>query len=239
MVRGSEEHREYMNEQAEGYRSRCLVVKPPCLSLPEEYRPFLLNGSMRETPYLSYLRERGLTDLTVALYRMGYADMGRYAGRVIVPSFDALGMINFWSARSIDPDEHRFRYRLPECSKDIVSNEHMVDWTEPVYLVEGIFDEVAIGPQAIALYGKFLPASLARALVERRPPMVHICLDSDARMDARVMARRLLGYDLRCSILDLNGKDPGSVPIDEVRRAALASIPVTNDISRLRAESSL
>lgn len=239
MVRGSPEQREYMDEKSAGRKARCLVTRPPCTSLPEGYRPIRLNGWEREAPYVSYLRSRGVSDHTIRLYRMGYVDTGALAGRVVVPSFDAFGSINFWSARSIDPEEHRFRYRLPMASKDIVSNEHMVDWGQPVYLVEGIFDEVAIGPQAISLYGKFLPARLATKLVEKRPPMIHVCLDSDARMDARAMAKRLMGYDLRCSIVDLDGKDPGSVPSEEIQRAVMQAQSVTSEIGLLRARGAL
>jgi hypothetical protein len=236
MVRGSDEQREYLESIGEGRRRPAPIeVRPPCTSLPEGYTPFRLNGSPLEAPYLTYLRGRGLPDLTVGLYRMGYVDTGFLAGRVVVPSFDLHGQVNFWSARSIDPAE-TLRYRLPLASKDVVSNEHMVDWTRPVYLVEGIFDEVAIGAQAISLYGKFLLPTLATRLVERRPPMVHICLDSDARMEARVLMRRLLGYDLPCSIVALPGKDPGSTPVDEVTKAAFAARPVRGDISALRAE---
>lgn len=235
MVKGSAEWREYMDENAKGYKPRCVQfeVKPPCTSLPDGFVPFRLSGGWREAPYLSYLRDRGLSDHTIGLYRMGYVDGGILSGRVVVPSFDALGMLNFWSARSIDVNEH-LRYRLPLASKDVVSNEHMVDWDQPVYLVEGIFDEVAIGPQAISLYGKFLLPLLAQRLVERRPPMVHVCLDSDARMDARILMRRLVGYDVSCSLLDIRGKDPGSVPTSEIARASAEAQRVTGNVGLLR-----
>jgi hypothetical protein len=156
---------------------------------------------------------------------MGYVDSGFLSGRVVVPSFDSFGSVNFWSARSVDPGEH-LRYRLPLATKDVVSNEHMVDWTSPVYLVEGVFDEVAVGPQAISLYGKYMLPTLARRLVERRPPMVHVCLDSDARSDAMALMRRLVAYDLPCSLLDLDGKDPGSVGGHVVSAVARSSIRV-------------
>ncbi len=236
MVRGSAEQREYLDLMDEGRRRRLPIeVRPPCNSLPDGYAPFRLNGSGREAPYLSYLRDRGLPDLTVGLYRMGYVDSGLLAGRVVVPSFDRVGSVNFWSARSIDPSEP-LRYRLPYASKDVVSNEHMVDWTQPVYLVEGIFDEIAIGPQAISLYGKFLPPLLASRLVEHRPPVVHICLDSDAPMDARVLMRRLLAYDLPCKVMSLRGKDPGSSSPEEIARSATAAPLISSPTGGLRME---
>ena len=230
MVQGSPEHREYLEGRPEG---KCRIVheeRPPCNSLPEGYRPFTLNGSRDEAPYLTYLRGRGITEGTVALYRMGYVETGPLHGRVIVPSFDVHGMINFWSARSIHPHE-TLRYRLPQASKDIISNEHMVDWAAPVYLVEGIFDEIAIGPQAISLYGKFMPQKLALRLVERRPPLVHVCLDSDAVSESRLLLKRLVGYDLPCSLVQLGSKDPSDAGHQAVEAAALSSAQVTGSAS--------
>lgn len=220
MVNGSGEHTEYMDGRPGGKKpgASTETEKPKCSTLPIGFAPFRLNGAVGEAPYVRYLLDRGVTEGTMGLYRMGYVDSGDLAGRVVVPSFDTFGMVNFWSARTIWPDT-RPTYKLPEASKDIVSNEHMVDWTEPVYLVEGIFDEMAIGSQAISLYGKFMQPMLAKRLVERRPPAVYVCLDSDARNEAMGLMKRLVGYDVSCSLIDLPGKDPGSMPSDEIKKA--------------------
>jgi len=227
MRSGSTEQSEYLNERTTGQSAKAVEVeKSRCNSLPPNFTLFGLGSSLVEAPYHRYLSDRGVTDHTVGLYRIGYADIGDMAGRVIVPSFDAFGVINFWSARTIWHDT-KPTYKLPQSSKDIVSNEHMVDWTKPVFLVEGIFDEIAVGPQAISLYGKFMQPLLAQRLVERRPPMVYVCLDSDARVEAMSLMRRLVGYDLPCALVDLPGKDPGSMGFDEVMRAAGSAKHVT------------
>lgn len=234
MVPNSPELREYLGSRPVGRARPSEPERPRCTSLPEGFTPFALDGSRREAPYLSYLFGRGVTRRTVALYRMGYVDAGQLAGRVVVPSFDSFGMVNFWSARSIYPNE-TLRYRLPLATKDVVSNEHMVDWTRPVYLVEGIFDEITIGPQAIALYGKFMPPTLALRLVERRPPMVHVCLDSDARDEAYELMGRLVGYDLPCTLVDLEDKDPAVAGRDAVESAARSSLTVTGSAGLVEA----
>lgn len=228
MVPGSKELREYLESRPAkpGTKSTVIEVeRPRCESLPPGFIPFRLRGDVSEAPYLTYLRRRGVSDRTIGLYRMGYVETGDLAGRVVVPSFDAVGMVNFWSARTIW--DVRPTYKLPEASKNIMSNEHMVDWTEPVYLVEGIFDEVAIGPQAISLYGKFMQPLLAQRLVERRPPVVYVCLDLDARREAMGLMTRLVGYDLSCALVDLPGKDPGELGLDIVKQAAESARPVT------------
>ncbi len=219
MVQGSEEMREYLDSRPLGETKLEIEERPRCSTLPEGFTPFGLRGNTGEAPYHTYLTRRGVTEQAMALYRMGYVASGDLAGRVVVPSFDAFGSINFWSARTIW-NETRPTYKLPHATKDIISNEHMVDWTEPVYLVEGIFDEVAIGAQAISLYGKFMQASLAQRLVERRPPIVYVCLDTDARREAMGLMRRLVGYDILCALVDLPAKDPGSMSEEDIKKAA-------------------
>jgi hypothetical protein len=225
MVPGSKEIEDYLESRPADARPQ-EEEKPLCFTLPPGFTPFGLRGSTSEGPYRSYLTRRGVTEVTMSLYRMGYVDTGDLAGRVVVPSFDSLGSINFWSARTIWNDT-RPTYKLPHATKNIVSNEHMVDWTEPVYLVEGIFDEMAIGPQAISLYGKFMQPLLAQRLVERRPPIVYVCLDTDARGEAMGLMRRLVGYDIPCALVDLPGKDPGSIGAEAVTKAAELARAVT------------
>lgn len=225
MVPGSRELAEYAASREEIVPKK-VVERPRCESLPPGFTPFGLRGAIDEAPYLTYLRRRGVTERSVSLYRMGYVDFGDLNGRIVIPSFDAVGSVNFWSARTIF-ENCRPTYKLPESSKDVVSNEHMVNWTEPVYLVEGIFDEIAIGPQAISLYGKFMQPMLAKRLVERRPPLVYVCLDTDARRESMALMQQLVGYDLSCAFVELPGKDPGSLDSERIRKAAEAARPVT------------
>lgn len=220
MVPGSNEIREYLESRplAESVvGSSASDEKPRCCTMPDGFTPFRLSGTISEAPYLSYLIKRGVTEQAIMLYRLGYVESGDIGGRVVVPSFDALGSINFWSARTIWNDV-RPTYKLPHATKNIVSNEHMIDWTSPVYLVEGIFDEMAIGPQAVSLYGKFMQSLLAKRLVERRPPTVYVCLDTDARREAMGLMKKLVGYDISCAIVDLSAKDPGSMKQKDIQK---------------------
>lgn len=234
MVRGSPELREYLTrENAKAEKDRP-DAKPRCYTLPPGFTPLHRSAPATSAPYHTYLSRRGVSEHTVGLYRMGYVDTGWLAGRIVVPSFDATGAVNFWSARTIHADA-RPSYVLPDCSKDIISNEHAVDWSKPIYLVEGIFDEIAVGPQAIALYGKFLQPKLLRRLVEWEPPMVYVCLDSDARAQALRLVERLVGYDVPCSLLDLDGKDPGEIGSAGVGRAVGLSTQITGSVGLVRA----
>lgn len=236
MVPGSSELREYLETRSNRADARQTIEeRPRCTTLPPGFVPFGRRPSPEAAPYLTYLSGRGVTGGTVELYRMGYVDAGRLAGRVVVPSFDRFGMVNFWSARSIYPVAKIDTYRLPHATKDVISNEHMVDWTAPVYLVEGIFDEIAIGPQAISLYGKFMQPSLATRLVRERPPMTYVCLDDDARAEAWDLTGELMAYDLPCAMIELDGKDPSVVGRAGVEAARTVSLPVSDPLTMLRA----
>lgn len=235
------EDREQYYESSPHLRSRRSLViaedeaKPRCTSLPVGFSPFGLRASYIEGPYLSYLRSRGIEERTAELYRMGFVDEGPdCARRVVIPSFDSNGFINFWSARTIY-DGVKPGYILPNCVKDIISNEHMVDWTQPVYLVEGIFDEIAIGCQAIALYGKYLPMTLIMKLMKAKPPIVYVCLDRDAMREAKTILERLVGYDIPSAIVPLPGKDPADMGGDAVREIAGNLTAVTGSASLIGA----
>lgn len=235
MVRGSAEYREYVGERADSpLRQPVQEKRPPCTSLPAGFIPLDRRAPRSSAPYRHYLSGRGLSEETVGLYRIGYVDTGELAGRVVIPSFDMNGSVNFWSSRTIHPDV-RPAYILPDASKDVVSNEHMVDWSKPVYLVEGAFDEIAVGPQAIALYGKYLPPTLVLRLIERRPPITYVCLDNDAEREAWGIVRRLVGYDIRCAVVDLPGKDPASVTPGQLAQASLLARPISGSAGLVEA----
>ena len=233
MRNGSPEKREYLESRGDT-KKVVTEERSRCYTLPKGYMPLDRSASSSSAPYRNYLLRRGLTEEQLGLYRIGYADSGDYAGRVIVPSFDANGCVNFFSARTIH-EGIRPTYMLAEATKDIISNEHMVDWTQPVYLVEGIFDEIAVGPQAIALYGKFVFTELIMRLMEKRPPVTYVCLDSDARMAALAILRRLVGYDIKSALVDLPGKDPGVMGGKAVMEVSNDCKPVTGSMGLLGA----
>lgn len=192
-------------------------VRSRFAGLPDEFTPLCVRAGVESTIYKDYLIKRGVPESSWSLWRIGYAAAGRYAGRVIVPSFDRNGEPNFFSARAID--DRKPPYILPDCDKDVVSNEHMVDWRSSIYLVEGVFDQIAVGPQAICLWGTSLLPNQIDTIVRRSPPHVRICLDPDAMSKSIMIAERLLSYDINCSIIRYAGKDPAAVGADVIKKA--------------------
>lgn len=128
---------------------------------------------------LEYLESRGLTRRDIFRWKAGYSKQGRYGGRIIIPSFNNTGDINYFIARSYVG--HNKRYLNPPCGRDIVFNELFIDWDEPVVLVEGVFDAIVAGDNAIPILGSTLreASKLFQALVRHDTP-VFLGLDPDA-----------------------------------------------------------
>ena len=111
----------------------------------------------------NYLNKRGISDLDILRYNIGFCDKGEYAGRIVVPSYDEDNNLNFFVARTYEDDW--MKYKNPEASKDIVAFENQVNWNKPIILVEGVFDAMAVRRNAVPILGKSLPKALLKKIV--------------------------------------------------------------------------
>ena len=142
----------------------------------------------------NYLRKRNITDQMMVKYSMGYVTSGKYSGRVIVPSFDEGGEVNYFVSRSYVG--HKNKYKNPEAEKDkIIFNEHLIDWSKDIHLVEGVFDMFFVD-NAIPILGKSVSDKLWSKLYDNCEKNVVICLDGDAWNDANKLYRKLDGGKL-------------------------------------------
>jgi DNA primase len=170
------------------------------LLLPPEYKPLWV--SQKSYPYLhalSYLKARNVRTDDILRYRMGYCETGNYAGRIIIPSYDKHGQLNYFVARSFY--EENMKYKNPPVSKNIVVFENLISWNEPIVLVEGVYDAIAIRRNAIPMLGKFLPTALKTALVGNNVKEVYVFLDNDAKVDATRIQQQLIQYDIATKVV--------------------------------------
>lgn len=180
------------------------------LELPTEYK--LLHNQKSSWNYnvaKSYLKKRGITDQDILKYQIGYCDTGTYAGRIIIPSFDSNWNLNYFVARSYL--DSVLKYKNPPASKNTVIFESMIDWSEPITLVEGIFDAIAIKRNAIPLLGKTIPQSLRESILLNGVKDIIIALDSDAKTDSTKLMEQYLFEDVRVFTKNLKGKDPSEM----------------------------
>jgi DNA primase len=143
----------------------------------------------------NYLKNRGITDDIIEKYSIGFCDNGSHAGRIIVPSYDIEGELNYYIARSWDP-KSRAKYKNPQAEKDkIIFNQHLIDWKKDVYLVEGVFDGFFL-PNSIPMLGKHMSELLFNTLYDKVKKNIIIALDGDAWDNAVKLYRELNGGKL-------------------------------------------
>jgi DNA primase len=181
------------------------------LELPKGFRPLSEpSNSILINRAKKYLYNRGLTDNDFIKYNIGYCPSGEYADRIIVPSYDERGMLNYFVGRSVNPDTS-FKYKNPSVSKDVIGFEAFINWDVPVVLCEGVFDAIAIKRNAIPLLGKTMSQSLLRKLALNKVKDVYIALDRDALKSALTISDQLLSMGKRVYLVDMQDKDPSSM----------------------------
>jgi DNA primase len=158
-----------------------------------------------------YLRNRGVTDDDILRWKIGYCFEGEYRNRIVIPSFDSRGDINYFIARSYNGDS--YKYKNPRASKNVVFNELFTDWNSDLVLVEGAFDAIVAG-NAVPILGSTLrrDSSLVRKIVYNDTP-VYLALDPDAANKERRIIKMLQQYDIELYKIDVDGyEDVGSMP---------------------------
>tara|TARA_R100000544_G_scaffold37167_2_gene27543 strand:+ start:471 stop:1433 length:963 start_codon:yes stop_codon:yes gene_type:complete len=130
-----------------------------------------------------YLRERGITDTIIKEYNIGFTVTGKYHNRIIIPSYDESGELNYFISRAWDKWK-KPKYLNPDVEKQLfIYNEFTLNWDGTIYLVEGVFDHIVV-PNSIPLLGKTMYDRLKSLLLKNAKSDVVILLDDDAKDDA-------------------------------------------------------
>ena len=180
------------------------------ISLPKEFKTLTGKPNVVDKRALCYLQKRRIEPCDLLKYKIGYCSEGEFEGRIIIPSFNIDGYVNYFIARSYDG--HWMRYKYPDASRDIIFNELIIDWDSDVILVEGVFDAIFAG-NAVALLGSTLreESKLFQHII-KNDSSVFIALDPDAEDKAMKIARTLLKYDIEVWKIDLpKGEDVSSI----------------------------
>ena len=180
------------------------------VELPKEYLPILNNDNLLARHALSYLKRRNLTEEDILKYNIGYCEYGPYENMLIIPSYDSLGKLNYFTSRSFKKDAF-IKYKNPDVSRDIVPFENMINWELPVILCEGPFDAMAIKRNVIPLLGKNIQPSLMKKLVLSKVNKIYIALDQDAIKQALNFCEKLLNQGKEVYLVELQGKDPSEM----------------------------
>jgi DNA primase len=171
--------------------------KKKTLKLPDRFTQF--KDSSKVYPIrrqaMNYLNSRGITDDMIERYGIGFCDNGDHAGRIVIPSYNKKGELNYYIARSWDPMS-RAKYKNPEAEKDkIIFWENLIDWNKDIFLVEGAFDGLFLD-NVIPMLGKHMSELLFETIYMNAKSNVIICLDADAWQNAVKLYHELNGGEL-------------------------------------------
>lgn len=183
--------------------------------------------SLEKRQALAYLKKRMVTSSDILKYNLGYCKTGRYKNKVIVPSYDSKGRLNYFVARSFEKEPVQ-KIDSPSCSKsEIVGFEYLVNWKVPVILCEGVFDAIAIKRNAIPLFGKTISKALMIKLLQPEVKTVYLALDDDAVNEAMDHAQKLIDFGKEVYLIRLQGKDPSEIGFEGMIQCLQTAQPLT------------
>lgn len=178
--------------------------------LPEEFEPLELasHSSVYANRVRKYLYARGLTDIDFVRYGIGYCMKGKYADRVIIPSYDENNALNYFVARSLNSGTY-LKYVNPDIDKsNCIIFENLINWDEPVILCEGVFDAMAIRRNAVPLLGQNISPALMKKIITSPCPDIYMTLDRDAVKRALNHCETFLSMGKRVFFIEPSEKDP-------------------------------
>lgn len=165
------------------------IIEREELKFPSSFRQFK-QDERNNYGALRYLKERGIGWNIIEKYNIGYTekeDINKKGSfRIIIPSYNALGELNYWVGRDYLPNSKKFATRLkydnPKVEKkNIIFNEDKIQWDADITLVEGCFDHIVV-PNSVPLLGKALNKDykLYWELITKANANINVMLDADA-----------------------------------------------------------
>jgi DNA primase len=171
------------------------------INLPREFTSLVGGKETHDSKQVrKYLKSRGVSSDDIRDWKIGYCTSGEYAGRVMVPSFDDKGYLNYFVGRAYGTAFPK--YKNPPVSKNIVFN-HLI-WAKDIILVEGVFDAIVAGSNSIPILGSYIKedGKLFQEIVNHGST-VYLALDPDAEKKTKKIIEKLLSYDIEVYKIDI------------------------------------
>jgi hypothetical protein len=186
------------------------------VSLPIEYKPLWKSSkSLFYKHALNFLKKRGITKIDLQKYKLGFCDDGIYGNRVIIPSYDENGILNYFVGRSFMGD--KMKYKNPNVSRDIVPFEWFIAWSYPIVLCEGVFDAISIRTNAIPMLSKKPSKSLLIKIFQEQVKIIYIALDNDAKKDAYNLSEFFKDFGIDSKVVNLpKNEDPNDLGFERM-----------------------
>jgi len=190
------------------------------LKLPETYTKIDIS-SLKSKKLKNYLEKRQITQDIVDRFNIGYTqwdgETWTMRNRIVIPSYDEYGFLNYWVSRDFSGYEKKTKYKNCDADKkEIVFQESLINFDADIVLVEGALDCIYYN-NAISMLGKFLlkDSELYKKLYSKANADIIICLDSDTTIEETKRIYNLLNVGRlrgRIKYIELNEyKDFGEV----------------------------
>lgn len=198
------------------------------LKLPTEYKSLATKPDKSDIiarHAIAFLKKRNITRQDILKHNIGYCTDGKFRNRIIIPTYDKDGELNYFTARSFDNSS--IKYINPETSRDIVANEYHINWDLPIILCEGLFDALAIKRNVIPLLGKNIQSNLMKKIVTSQVQKIYIALDKDAIKQALNFCEKLISEHKEVYLVNLQDKDPSEMGFENFTQLIQNTLPLT------------
>lgn len=192
------------------------------IRLPQTFTKIDLS-TCKKKKLVNYLNKRHITQDIIDFYNIGYTTWDEKSwqlrDRIIIPSYDINGDLNYWIGRDFSGYKPKMKYWNCRTNKNsIVLHEDKIKWDADIVLVEGALDCIYYA-NSIALMGKALTkdCELYYQLYEKANGKVIICLDADTTIEEKkriyktLNAGRLKGRVWYIDLDEEYGKDFGEI----------------------------
>ena len=211
-VKATKKQYQELNELSDNFSFEYVPTKQENkeVKLPDEYKPMWTKSNSPTYKHaLKYLQSRGVSQDDMIKYSIGYCEEGLYSNRIIIPSYDDEGKLNFFIGRDIF--DSKLKYRNSPTPKDIIGFELFVNWEEPILLVEGALDAITSKVNSIPLFGKTIMNNLKRKILEKKVKTLYVALDNDAVKDSMKIVEELMNEGIKVHMIKLTEKDPNDI----------------------------
>jgi hypothetical protein len=201
---------DHLNRLPEPTREEIEAFDPPDGFLPLYEYPG--DSAIVTGPARRYLRSRKLPQSMWGEAGIGAVLSGFWGGRVIIPVLGADRQWLGYVGRTWVKSDRPYLYPKGMQRGEVLYNHSalLVDTDVPVMVVEGVFDALALWPNAVAVLGKPSHFQIDALAVAKRP--VAIVLDGDAHYEGYALSMKLKLMGQRAGFVRLPPKtDPDEV----------------------------
>ena len=178
------------------FKDNCDMFEETLLKLPKTFQTINLE-SCKNRQLVDYLNKRKIDQTMIDYYNIGVTgwegEEYTWRNRIIIPSYDNNGELNYFIGRTYKQNDNRIKYRNCDFDKkNIILHEDKINWDCDIYLVEGAFDCIYYY-NCIGLMGKTLTrdTKVFKTIKELSHANVVVCLDGDTT-DTEIMKIYLL-----------------------------------------------